>query len=90
MFPEGFLSSLRAKRNVSPSGKQVFIIASYLDTELSYVQVSVKQKGFKTMQVMSILTNSHEESLRAAIEKTEDTEVKAYLRTALCDLIPDG
>lgn len=87
MFPEGFLSSLRAKRNVSPSGKQVFILASYLDEELSFVQITVKQKGSDTMHVTSVLSDSHQNSLRAAIEKTEDTEVKAYLRTALCEIL---
>lgn len=87
MFPEGFLSSLRAKRNVSPGGKQVFILASYLDKELSFVQVTVKQRGSDTMHVTSVLSDSHQNSLLKAIETTDDVEVKAYLRTALCDLL---
>ena len=81
------LSSLKAHQKTTPSEKKVVVLASYLDEGISYIQVTVQPKGSKNISAMSIMTDSHHNSLLKAIECAKDPEVKAYLRSILCELL---
>lgn len=81
------ISSLKAHQKVTPNRKKVIVLASYLDEGISYIQVTVQPKNSKTISAMSIMTDSHQNSLLKAIECAKDPEVKAYLRSVLCEIL---
>jgi hypothetical protein len=81
------MSTLKTHKKVTGKGDLVIVLLSSPEDDLSYAQVTVKSEVTGTEQMFRVVSDSHQTSLRLIVENAGDADVKAYLRSLICDLI---
>lgn len=86
-FSKNILKTLKANRKVISDGSVITVLSSYPHEGVSYVQVSIDRKDLDFVEGITAVSDSHQKGLLGLIRKVEDAEIKAFLRSVLCDLL---